>query len=89
MDWADFSAKFEMRRHGTGEVIQGGISMQALARISAEGLEPYHKHFRAHMKVGEVAARNRQPKIAYTLLSLESVATPAGWADRAAQTVML
>ena len=87
--WTDFSAKFEMQRHGTGEVIQGGISMQALARIAAEGLEPYHKHFRAHMKVREVAARNRQPKIAYTLLSLESVATPVGWAGRAAQAVML
>lgn len=87
--WTDVSAKFELRLHNSHEVIQGNVSTDALERVATEGLEPYHKHVRASMKVREVKARNRATKTAYTLLSLEVVAAPKTWASPAIQSPML
>ena len=86
--WTDFSAKFELRLHENRELIQGSISPQTLEKIAAEGIEPYHKHVRISVKVREVAVRNRQPKIAYTLLSLEPHSAPADWPSPALQNVI-
>jgi hypothetical protein len=83
--WADYSAKFELRRHDTQEVIQGGVTADALERVAMEGLEPYHKHVRASCKVREVRARNRAAKMVYTLTSLEVVNAPQTWERPAVQ----
>ena len=77
--WTDHSAKFELRVHEDRGLLQGNIAPQALERVAAEGMEPYHKHVRVNVKVREVAARNRQSKIAYTLMSLELHSAPADW----------
>ena len=77
--WTDHSAKFELRVHEDRRLLQGSIAPQALERVAAEGIEPYHKHVRVNVKVREVAARNRQSKIAYTLMSLELHSAPADW----------
>jgi hypothetical protein len=84
--WTDFSAKFELRLYESGELIQGSISPQVLESMAAEGVEPYHKHVRASVKVREVSVRNRQPKMAYTLLSLEAQPVPQGFVAAARQT---
>ena len=83
--WADYSAKFELLLHDTREVIQGGVMADALERVAVEGMEPYHKHVRASCKVREVRARNRAPKIVYTLVSLELVSAPMNWERPAVQ----
>ena len=54
-----------------------------------EGLEPYHKHVRASMKVRQVNARNRATKTAYTLLGLEIVTAPESWESPVIQSQML
>lgn len=87
--WGDYSAKFELLRHDTREVIQGVVVADALERVASEGVEPYHKHVRASMKVREVTARNRAVKTVYTLLSLELIAAPQNWELPAIQTPML
>lgn len=87
--WTDVSAKFELRLHGTREVIQGNVTTDALERVATEGLEPYHKHVRASIKVREVKARNRATKKAYTLLSLEVVRAPETWESPATQSPIL
>lgn len=86
--WTDFSAKFELRRHDTHEVIQGGVTIDALNKVTVEGIEPYHKHVRVTVKVREVTARNRAVKTAYTLLSLEPIAAPLDWERPALQTAI-
>lgn len=86
--WTDYSAKFELRRHDTREVIQGGVTADALEKVTTEGVEPYHKHVRASVKVREVRARNRSVKTAYTLMSLESTVAPMGWERPAVQTTL-
>jgi hypothetical protein len=83
--WTDYSAKFELRRHDTREVLQGSVAPDALDRVTMDRLEPYHKHVRASMKVREVKARNRAVKTAYTLLSLEIIEAPRTWISPAAQ----
>lgn len=87
--WTDYSAKFELRLHVGHELVQGSISPQALEKVSVEGIEPYHKHVRISVKVREVVARNRQPKISYTLMSLEPHAAPTDWPSQAVQNVIL
>ena len=87
--WTDVSAKFELRLHDSREVIQGNVTTDALERVATEGLEPYHKHVRASMKVREVKVRNRATKKAYTLLSLEVVRAPETWESPAIQSPML
>ena len=77
--WSDVSAKFDLELHTTHEIVQGTVSRAELERVAAEGLEPYHKHVRASIKVREVLAKNRQAKRAYTLLSLETIDSPTGW----------
>ena len=78
--WTDHSAKFELSLHQNRQIVQGSIAPQALDKVAAEGTEPYHKHVRVSVKVREVAARNRQPKIAYTLMSLDLLhSAPADW----------
>jgi hypothetical protein len=86
--WADISAKFEMMRHDNKQAVQGGISRQALERINAEAVEPYHKHFKVRVKVRQITARNRQPKIAYTLQSLKPVDKPSDWPTPTIQQVI-
>jgi len=77
--WTDMSAKFELRLHDGREVLQGTVSSEARERIRAEAIEPYHKHFRTRIKVREVTARNRQPRLAFTLMDLEPMAPPIDW----------
>lgn len=87
--WGDYSAKFELRRHDTREVIQGGVMADAMERAATEGLEPYHKHVRANMKVREVKARDRAVKTVYTLKSLEVIAAPQSWESPAIQSPIM
>lgn len=86
--WTDFSAKFELRLHENRELIQGSVSSEVLGKIASEGFEPYHKHVRVSVKVREVAVRNRLPKTAYTLLSLEPSSAPNDWQSPALQSVV-
>ncbi len=86
--WSDVSAKFDLELHTTHEIVQGTVSRTELDRVAAEGLGPYHKHVRANIKVREVLAKNRQPKRAYTLLSLETIDSPAGWQQPSTQRVI-
>jgi hypothetical protein len=87
--WTDFSAKFELRLHDTREVIQGGVTGDAIDKVATDGLEPYHKHVRASFKVREVKARNRPIKTVYTLMSLEPIATPLNWEKPAVQAAII
>ena len=86
--WTDYSAKFELRRHDTREVIQGGVVADALEKVATEGVEPYHKHARATVKVREVKSRNRSVKTVYTLMSLELMVAPVGWERPAVQATL-
>lgn len=86
--WSDVTAKFDLQLHGTREIVQGTVSRAELDRVAVEGLELYHKHVRASIKVREVLAKNRQPKRAYTLLSLEIIEAPAGWQAPSVQRVI-
>ena len=86
--WSDVSAKFDLELHGTHEIVQGTVTRAELDRIASEGLEPYHKHVRASIKIREVLARNRQPRRAYTLLSLETIDAPTGWQAPSVQRVI-
>lgn len=87
--WSDFSAKFDLELHESHEVVQGSVSRAEFERIANEGIEPYHKHVQANVKVREVVARNRTPKLAYTLLSLEPMAAPPDWQPRATQSSVI
>ncbi len=87
--WTDVSAKFELRLYNTHEVIQGSVTTDALQRVAAQGLEPYHKHVRASVKVREVKARNRTTKTAYTLVGLEVVTAPKTWESPAIESPRL
>lgn len=87
--WGDYSGKFELLRHDTRDVIHGAVAASAMERASAEGLELYHRHVRAIVKVREVNARNRTVKTSYTLLSLEQVDRPEGWAAPAIQAPII
>ena len=86
--WSDVSAKFDLQLHSTREIVQGTVSRSELDRVAVEGMELYHKHVRASIKVREVLAKNRQPKRAYTLLSLETMEAPAGWQSPLVQRVI-
>ncbi len=86
--WSDVSAKFDMQLHSTREIVQGTVSRAELDRVAVEGLELYHKHVRASIKVREVLAKNRQPKRAYTLLSLETIEAPIDWQPPSVQHVI-
>ncbi len=86
--WLDYSARFELRLHLDQELVQGAISRQALEKIASEGMEPYHKHVRVSMKMRKVAVRNRQPKTAYTLMSLEIISAPTNWSTLAVQQIL-
>ncbi len=88
LGWSDVSAKFDLELHSTHEIVQGTVSRAELDRVATEGLEPYHKHVRASTKVREVLAKNRQPKRAYTLISLEIMDSPAGWQPPSMQRVI-
>lgn len=86
--WSDVTAKFDLQLHGSREIVQGTVSRAELERVALEGLELYHKHVRASIKVREVLAKNKQPKRAYTLLSLEIIQAPAGWQAPSVQRVI-
>lgn len=86
--WSDVTAKFDLQLHGTREIVQGTASRAELERVALEGLELYHKHVRANIKVREVLVKNKQPKRAYTLLSLEIIEAPTGWQTPSVQQVI-
>jgi hypothetical protein len=86
--WSDVTAKFDLQLHGSREIVQGTVSRAELERVALEGLELYHKHVRASIKVREVLVKSKQPKRAYTLLSLETIEAPAGWQAPAVQRVI-
>lgn len=86
--WSDVTAKFDLQLHSSRDIVQGTVSRAELDRVALEGLELYHKHVRASIKVREVLANNRQPKRAYTLLSLEIIEAPAGWQAPSVQRVI-
>jgi hypothetical protein len=77
--WTDYSARFELRLHGNQELVQGAITREALDRVSVEGVEPYHKHVRATVKLKRVTMGNRQPRSASMLLGLEMIDPPPDW----------
>lgn len=77
--WTDYSARFELRLHDNQELVQGAITQEALDRVSVEGVEPYHKHVRATVKLKRVTMVNRQPRSAYTLIGLEMIDPPPDW----------
>ena len=86
--WSDVSVKFDLQLHGSREIVQGIVNRAELDRVAVEGLELHHKHVRAGIKVREVHVKNRQPKRAYTLLSLEIMEAPAGWQAPSMQRVI-
>lgn len=86
--WSDVSAKFELKLHGSLDIVQGTVSRAELERVEAEGLETYHKHLRASVNVREVKAKNRAPKLSYTLMSLEVISVPPGWQQAPSQSVI-
>ncbi|MGB9149527.1 MAG: hypothetical protein WCB36_04715 [Burkholderiales bacterium] len=86
--WGDISGRFELKRHDNKQAILGAVSREAFKRIQIENPEPYHKHFLARIEVRRIAARNRQPKIAYTLLGLEPADEPSDWPVQAIQQVI-
>ena len=77
--WLDIAAKFELQPHEGTDLIQGSVARELLNRLSQHNIEPYHKHFRATVKVREVTVRNRQPKLSYTLTDLTPIEEPAAW----------
>jgi hypothetical protein len=87
--WTDYSAKFELRRHDTLEVIYGTVAGDAIDRADFVGIEPYHQHVRATVKVREVTARNRTVKTVYTLLHFEGISTPENWAKTAIRAPLI
>jgi hypothetical protein len=86
--WSDVSAKFELKLHGSLDIVQGTVSRAELERVETEGIETYHKHLRASVKVREVMAKNRAPKLSYTLMSLEVINVPPGWQQAPSQRVI-
>ena len=83
--WTDYAGTFELIEHNTRDVLRGTVTREALDRARSERMEPYHKHVRANIRVREVTTRAREPKLAYTLVSLAPVATPDGWVDASEQ----
>lgn len=83
--WTDYAGTFELIEHNTHHVLRGAVTRDALDRARAERMEPYHKHVRANIRVREVTTRAREPKLAYTLVSLAPIATPDGWVDASEQ----
>lgn len=86
--WADVSAKFELKLHDSLAIIQGIVCRAELERVEAEGLETYHKHLHVSVKVREVQAKNRAPKLSYTLMSLAIIGAPLGWQQAPSQSVI-
>jgi hypothetical protein len=87
--WTDNSGRFELRLHGSLELIQGNVTRSELERLSSEGIEPYHKHVSANIKTREITSRNRQPKKSYVLNGLRLTSPPSGWQPQAVQLVAL
>jgi hypothetical protein len=86
--WSDVSAKFELKLHDSLAIVQGTVSRAELERVESEGLEPYHKHLRVSVKVREVTAKNRLPKLSYTLTSLAMISAPANWQPTPLQRII-
>ena len=85
--WTQYSHRFEMKLHEGGAIVAGSVANDAMDRAIQEGLNPLHRHFRASLKVREVRARNRPPKLAYTLLGIDPVEAPASWPAPKQQTL--
>lgn len=77
--WTEYSHRFELRLHDGSTIVAGSVAREAMDRAIQEGLNPLHRHFRVSLKVREVRARNRPPKLAYTLLGMDAADAPASW----------
>lgn len=69
--WTRVSARFELQPHDGGPVIVGSIAREVADRAMQEGINPLDQHFRVRLKVREVRARNRQPRMTHTLQGME------------------
>lgn len=86
--WSDVSAKFELKLHDSLAIVQGTVSRAELERVESEGLEPYHKHLSVSVKVREVTAKNRLPKLSYMLTSLQVISAPTDWQPTPLQRII-
>ncbi|MCE9660593.1 MAG: hypothetical protein K8R60_18860 [Burkholderiales bacterium] len=77
--WTQVSRRFEVWPHEGGPALIGTVAPDAMDRAISEGLNPLHRHFRLLLKVREVKARNRSPKVAYTLQGMEPITAPESW----------
>ncbi len=75
--WTQVSRRFELQLRGAEGVLTGQVSQEAMEKALSTGLNPLNQHFRMHLKVREVRARNRSPRLAYTLQAMESAAPDA------------
>lgn len=83
--WAEYSSRFELRRHADAGVVMGTVTREAMERLAPELANPLHCHVRALLKVREVRARNRAARKTFVLQSMEAIAPPPGWPPRAVQ----
>jgi hypothetical protein len=77
--WTQYSHRFELMPHDKGSIVMGAVSREAMDRAVQDGLNPLHRHFRLSLKVREVRARNRQPRLTYSLQGMESAQAPSSW----------
>jgi hypothetical protein len=77
--WSDHRGSFDLQLHESGEVITGQVIASELERMTLEGVTALHQHVHARLKVREISVRQRAPKRAYTLLSLELQEAPSNW----------
>lgn len=85
--WTQYSHRFELQLHEGNTIVSGLVAREAMDRAIQESLNPLHRHFRVRLKVREVRARNRPPKLAYTLLGMEPGDAPASWPAPKQQTL--
>ncbi len=75
--WTQYSHRFELQLHDDSTVVVGLVARDVMDRAIQESLNPLNRHFRVSLKIREVRARNRPPKLAYTLLGMEPADAPA------------
>jgi hypothetical protein len=69
--WAQYGCRFELRRPDGQGVIMGRVRREAMDKMVDEGHNPLNRHYEARLQVREVKQRNRAPRLAYTLISLQ------------------
>lgn len=73
--WTQYSHRFELRLDDDGAVLHGQVSREAMEAAGAAGINPLNRRFRVRLKVREVRARSRAPRLAFTLQSMDAVTT--------------